>query len=311
MRGAPLPREQQYDLGLQRVRVLELVDQQELEALPEVFACTGRLHQQIAGANEEVFERERALAPPPLRVVDDETIGDRDQLCQRLGSHRLGVLLMLLLEGAPRFILAQACLAAASARAGWRDLELRERRFKRGRCQPFEAVQLVEELPGLRTFSLFARRGNQILQLAPQRVVHRGGGGGRRDRLAWVEVARLGDPVREIAQRVERHAQPQATFHPRTCLGIPLGPEPVLPGLLERQLLPHGIQHPGSADPSAPPAGARATGSMRRRGSSRCAPRRLDRARGAGIPPPRRQPHATSCTARAGHGPVAPQPPSP
>ena len=47
-------REQDKDLRLQRVRVLELVDEKMGEALLEMLANAGGLDEQIAGADEQV-----------------------------------------------------------------------------------------------------------------------------------------------------------------------------------------------------------------------------------------------------------------
>ena len=70
--GLVLGGEQQHDLGLQRVGVLELVDQDVRVALAEEPPRPGTGHEQVARLDQQIFEGQASFAATAIGVVTDE-----------------------------------------------------------------------------------------------------------------------------------------------------------------------------------------------------------------------------------------------
>ena len=78
--------EQQGELGLDRVGVLELVDQHDLVAAAEVVARGLVVAQQVARPEQQVVEVRLARLEPLQRVLVDEPLDLGEQAEQRVGA---------------------------------------------------------------------------------------------------------------------------------------------------------------------------------------------------------------------------------
>ena len=96
-------REQQEQLGLQRVRVLELVDEQSGEPALEVFTNVGAVADQIARTQQQVEEVERAMRGLQPFVAVDASLQflaeQRRQIGVGVGLERVELLQQRLMRG--------------------------------------------------------------------------------------------------------------------------------------------------------------------------------------------------------------------
>ena len=90
--GIRLSGQQQGDLGLQRVGVLELVDQDRAVAGAQAAASFLGSDQQIAGFEQQIVIGQHPVTPPPRRIICDE-------LTQRAGQLGQGVVSLGLVVG--------------------------------------------------------------------------------------------------------------------------------------------------------------------------------------------------------------------
>ena len=89
--GVVLGGEQQHDLGLQRVGVLELVDQDVRVALAEEPSRPGTVHEQVARLDQQIFEGQATFAAPAIGVVTDERAEHRQHVVEDVRAERPGV----------------------------------------------------------------------------------------------------------------------------------------------------------------------------------------------------------------------------
>ncbi len=228
----PLGQEED-DLGLERVRVLELVDQDVGEPLLEMLPRRGVVEQQVAGHEQQIVEVQDAfLGLLPLVGLDEPAQG-----ITRLGHHLLAQLLAEPLEFvleffeesargrirvriAPSRSTRQSSQAGQVCHAGLRHGAVRPP----GRAQRHVSLtELGQESSGL--LALRFDEAQEFLDLG-KHLVHEGAGVGLRaiePRSAVEQVAQAehlpGRGSQGMALPVERDAQPQCAEQRRVRSG--------------------------------------------------------------------------------------------
>ena len=238
-------RQQHHDLRLQRVGVLELVDQQEAVAAPEVMPHARLLLEQVARVEQQVLERQppgsAAAPPPPPR----RSGGHVDELRQGLRAHAGGVGLVLLLQALPVLQQPHPVLAATAAERGRLDHQRRQVPLDHLRRRRLQRLQVRDQLRRPRLQRL--RHVGRALADPPRAQEtgrQLGAGQGRRlGDVARLQVAELGDLEGQVAQVAQLESQPQAALDARPGGALLLAPEPVLPVLVEGELLADGVHH--------------------------------------------------------------------
>ncbi len=93
VRFASIRRAEPHDhLGLQRVRILEFVDEDAAVLALEVAPHLRVVAHEVARPDQQIVEIRLAVAPPAVRVEADESLQPQHEIARRRAAHRPGVL---------------------------------------------------------------------------------------------------------------------------------------------------------------------------------------------------------------------------
>ena len=247
LRGAPVVGvfgggEQQDEFGLERVGVLEFVDQQGFEAPAEVLAGAGVVADQVAGVEQEVVEGEFAGGAAAVGVPGDEVVEGAEQAVERGAAHGVGELVAVVGRVVPEF----AGFGVALVLAGRADCRIGgEQRHAAGEsvgvfAVSLAAAQVVESLQqrgnavvGFRAVLNPQIGGGDPLRVGNPLVQRRGRVGDFRAEAGGIEVAVAADEFGGVLDVRNRQAMAQHLFQRAGVALVAPGPDPVVPGVPE------------------------------------------------------------------------------
>ena len=242
--------EQQDEFGLERVGVLEFVDQQGFEAPAEVLAGAGMVANQVAGVEQEVVEGEFAGGAAAVGVPGDEVVEGEEQAVERGAAHGVGELLTVLGRVVPEFAGFCVALVFAGRPDRWIDGEQGHAAGEGVFVISLAAVQVVESLQqrGNSVSRFLAVLDPQIGVGGPPRVGNplvqrRSRVGDFRAEAGGVEVAVAADELGGLLDVRNRQPVAQHLFQRMGVVQVVLGPDPFVPCVIEIERLAELIEH--------------------------------------------------------------------
>ena len=244
--------EQQDEFGLERVGVLEFVDQQCFEAPAEVLAGAGAVADQVAGVEQEVVEREFAGGASAVGVPGDEVVECAEQAMERGAAHGVGELVAVVGRVVPEFAgfgVALVLAGRANCRIGG------EQGHATGEgvgvfAVSLVAAQVVESLQqGCNSVVRFRAVLDPpigvggLLRVGNPLVQRRGRVGDFRAEAGGIEVAVAADEFGGVLDVRNRQAMAQHLFQRAGVILVAPGPDPFVPGVPEIKRLAELVEH--------------------------------------------------------------------